>query len=265
MGALRKFLLEALDSMDEEAWVPGRWMPGEGEPVSRDDAERLGEADDDLEETDLRMLGDGRGPGDPDEENEKIADHLRGDEEKTSLGDPPDEVMGEGLLRRELRRFFLQEGPAGASGSDPQGAKGAYAAFDMDRDHGNVAQMQGAWYRSPGREAGQDGDPFRVADPFARLGFHPPEAGNDPTASPPAADGETGAQARLAPPIWQLSAGGDTSSVLGANARPASGGVGSDGEQEEGTEGTEGEGGGSEEGTPEGGKPGQGRPQRGRD
>lgn len=265
MGDLRRFLCEALDSMDEEAWVPGRWMPGEGEPSSPEDADRLGEVDVDLDETDLRMVGDGKGPGDKDRDDEKIASHLRGDEEKQALGDPPSEVTGEALLRRELRSFFLQEGPAGASGSDPREPRGAYSAFDMARDHGDAEALSSPWYKSPGRPAGQDGDPYRAADPFTQLGFHPPKACNDPTASPPGADGEDGVRSRLAPPIWQLSAGGDTSSVLGANAHPAGGEVGSGDEQEEDAEGSEGEGGGGEEGSPEGDEQGAGRPQRGRD
>ena len=199
MGTLRRFLREALDSMDEEAWVPGRWMPGEGEPVSHDDADRLGEGDDDdLDETDLRMMGDGKGPGDDAVDDLKIADHLRGDGEKRSLGDPPAETVGEALLRRELRKFFLQEGPAGASGTDPREPGAAYGGFDMARDHGDAEGLSSPWYRSPGRPAGEDGDPYRGPDPYAQLGFHPPKAGADPTASPPGADGEQGAQARLA-------------------------------------------------------------------
>jgi len=196
----------------------------------------------------------------------EIADHLRGTDEKQALGDPPDETVGEALLRRELKRFFLQEGPAGASGSDPREPKGAYSAFDMDRDHGDVDRLSSPWYKSPGRPAGEDGDPFRGPDPYSQLGFHPPKAGADPVASPPGADGEQGVQARLAPPIWQLTAGGDTSSVLGANAHPTSNEVGSDGEPEEGEEGDGPEGeDGSEEGEAQGGQQGQGRPERGRD
>ena len=247
LGVLRSYLREVTAAIDEEAWVPGRWMPGEGEPVSHEDAERLGETDE-INET------------------LKLAAHLRGPDDKTSLGDPPDETMrNEALLRRELRRFFMQEGPAGASGSDPREPKGAYAPFDMVRDHTGTEDPTDAWYRSPGREPGGDGDPFRGPDPYAQLGFHPPKAGDDPTASPPAADGQTGAQARLAPPIWQLSAGSDTSTVLGAGAKPASSDVGSDGEQEEGTEGEDGTDGDAEEGSPEGGQQGPGRPERGRD
>ena len=35
--------LEEDDELDEEAWVPGRWMPGSGEPMSKNDAEKLGD------------------------------------------------------------------------------------------------------------------------------------------------------------------------------------------------------------------------------
>jgi hypothetical protein len=34
----------------EEAWVPGRWMPRQGEPVDRDDLDDLGENDSELNE-----------------------------------------------------------------------------------------------------------------------------------------------------------------------------------------------------------------------
>ncbi len=241
LGALRKFLHEALDNVD-----------------------RLGESDD-LDETDLRMMGDDKGPGDGELDGEKMADHLRGNEEKRALGDPPSETMGEALLRRELKKFFMQEGPAGASGSDPREPRGSYSTFDMARDHGDAEGLSSPWYKSPGRPAGEDGDPYRSADPYSQLGFHPPKAGADPTASPPGAGGEQGTQARLAPPIWQLSAGSDTSSVLGANAHPASSEVGSDGEQEEGEGSTGLESGDTdEEGEAQGGQQDQGRPQRGR-
>jgi hypothetical protein len=264
LGVLRSYLREALSRVDEEAWMPGRWYPSEGEPVDPADAERLGETDE-MDETDARMQGDGRGPGDTDA-NEKIASHLRGDEDKTSLGDPDDETMRtESALRRELRRFFLQEDPAAASGSDPTKPGGAYSAFDMTRDHTGTDDLSATWYRSPGREPGGDGDPFRGPDPYAQLGFHTPKAQNDPTASPPGADGEVGTQARLAPPIWQLSAGSDTSKVLGAGARAGGSDVGSDGEQKEDTEGAEDGDDTGEEGSPEGGEQGQGHPQRGGD
>jgi hypothetical protein len=35
--------LEEEDELDEEAWVPGRWIPGDGEPVSKRNAEKLGD------------------------------------------------------------------------------------------------------------------------------------------------------------------------------------------------------------------------------
>jgi len=35
--------LEEDDELDEEAWVPGRWMPDSGEPMSKKDAEKLGD------------------------------------------------------------------------------------------------------------------------------------------------------------------------------------------------------------------------------
>lgn len=128
-----------------------------------------------------------------------------------ALGLSDDEV-----LCLDMRRFFLQEDQA----TPGVAHVGAYTPFDMERDH--MGKTSTPWYRSPGLAAGADGDPSRPADPHAYLGMHPPAAQQDPTASPPAASGEGGTAARLAPPIWQLSAGSDTSKVLGANATKSS-------------------------------------------
>lgn len=258
------------DPLDEEAWAPGRWYPNQGEPLTGAEAEGLGDPigmpggnDDDLDEgsggldeTDARIEGDDLIDGDlaVDDAHDgmKVASHLRNPEEQLTLGDPPDQ-QGESLVRdteelaEEVRRFFrglrvgrqvarLVEEPAAGSLSDPVGAKGFYSDFDMSRDHGDVAQAQGAWYRSPGRSPGGDGDPFRGPDPYSQLGFHPPAGERTPDNSPPATMGQTGAQARSAPPIWQLSAGGDTSKALGANARGE--GVGSTGDEQEAGEET---------------------------
>lgn len=245
LGLLRSYLREAL--LFEEAMTPGRWYGGE-EPEGWD-RERVGDPLG-MDETDARMEGDGLGPTQPDPNEEvklDIADHLRGDEEKISLGNAPDETMEESLAN-DIRSYFLQEGPAGAGVVDPREPKGFYTSFDMTKDHTGTDDLSATWYRSPGRQAGGDGDPFRSSDPHAQLGFHPPKAQNDPVASPPAADGETGVAARLAPPIWQLSAGGDTSKVLGAGAKPDTGGGESGDESEKSETGTGAEG--------EGGKPG---------
>ena len=249
LGLLRSYLLEVL--LSEEAMTPGRWYGGE-EPEGYD-RERVGDPLG-MDETDARMQGDGLGPTeeDPNDDGIEIADHLRGDEEKTSLGDPPDETMEESLST-DIRDFLLQEEPAAAGAVDPREPKGFYTPFDMTRDHTGTDDLSATWYRSPGRQAGGDGDPFRSSDPHAQLGFHPPKAQNDPTASPPAADGEIGTAARLAPPIWQLSAGGDTSKVLGANAKADTGGGESeDGQGEEDAGGEGGEGTDEEGGSPEG-------------
>jgi len=54
---LRRIIREALE---EQGWVPGRWYPGSGEPVSDEDVERMGNSgfleleeldEEDLEET----------------------------------------------------------------------------------------------------------------------------------------------------------------------------------------------------------------------
>jgi hypothetical protein len=207
----------------EQAWMPGRWLPSDGEPVSGPESERL---DPGVSESDARIEGDDRGPGgNPDDD---VAEHLVDDEEGRGLGDPVAESLG---LELEFLDFFLQEGPAGASGSDPRDAKGAYAPFDMVRDHTGTDDISATWYRSPGREAGTSGDPYRGEDPNAQIGMHPKDT--DPTTTPPAAAGTGGIAARRAPAIWQLSAGSDTSKVLGADAKPSSGG---DDHEEEGSD-----------------------------
>lgn len=150
--------------------------------------------------------------------------------------DPSDDDV----LLHDMHRFFLQE-----AGEGVPAHVGAYAPFDMERDHTGKASTP--WYRSPGLATGGDGDPGRTGDPHAYLGMHPPAAQKDPSASPPAATGQAGTAARLAPPIWQLTAGSDTSKVLGANARPGAAEVPSeDGTEEDnagsgGTQGEEGE------------------------
>jgi hypothetical protein len=255
-------LYEAI--LREEAMVPGRWYGGE-EPEGYD-RERIG-TEVGMGETDARMVGDDVGAGgiQPEDGDFDISDHLRGDEEKVSLGDAPDETMMESI-DDELRAYFLQEaesagGPPETDTVTPAPATGFYTPFDMARDHTGTDDLSSTWYRSPGRAAGGDGDPSRPSDPHAYLGFHPPKAGNDPTASPPAAGGETGTSARLAPPIWQLSAGSDTSKVLGANAKAAPAGGESGDESEEAQAGEDGDldGDGTEDESGEGKAPGGAR------
>lgn len=226
LGLLRRYLYETV--LSEESMVPGRWYGGEDPDSS--DLERMGD-EIGMGETDDRMVGDDAGAGttrSTEDGDFDISDHLRSDEEKISLGNPPDETMEEEFYR-ELKSYFLQE--------EQEISKGFYTPFDMIRDHTGTDDLSATWYRSPGREAGSEGDPFRGNDPYAQLGFHPPKAQSDPTASPPAADGESGVSARLAPPIWQLSAGSDTSKVLGANAKADTSSV----ESNDGSEETQGE------------------------
>jgi len=171
-----------------------------------------------------------------------------------ALGLSDDEV-----LRLDMRRFFLQEDQAMGAPAHV----GAYTPFDMERDHTGKASTP--WYRSPGLAAGADGDPSRPADAHAYLGMHPPAAQQDPTASPPAASGEGGTAARLAPPIWQLSAGSDTSKVLGANAKPSASSVPSADGTEEGDPGDTQDGEGAETGEAQGQEQDRRGAQRGRD
>ena len=258
-GHLPNELPPSASLVDEEAWVPGRWMPGEGEPVDPEGMERMGEPCG-MDETDAFTQDDGLGNGepdrnDPDSDEFDIADHLKGDKDKTALGDPPpdEEVVEMRILNRQIRQYLLQEYPAGAGMVDPtKKPMGFYTDFDMEKDHHTGDDIQGTWYKSPGRAPGSDGDPFRGPDPYAQLGFHPPDRKD--TTSHPAVNGEEGNAARRAEPAWQLTGGGDTSSMLGANAHPASSEVGSQdepGNSEEGTEGEE-----SEESSQEGDEPG---------
>lgn len=225
--------------VNQQAMVPGRWYGGE-EPDGAE-RERLGD-ENGMDEADARMIDDNRGPteddpNDPDQGD--MAVHLRGDEERTCLGTPKREEMGTlalgevAQLNREIRRYMqqLHEEPAVASVStDPTDTRGLYTAFDMAKDHGTGDEIQGTWYRSPGREAGLDGDPFRGTDPQQQLGFH--VAKKDST-SPPAVSGEEGMDARRVKDPWPLGGGSDTSKMLGANARPDSVGSGDDGEGSE--------------------------------
>lgn len=206
LGTLRRLIIE-------QAWVPGRWYPSEGEYIDDEDLNRLGSSDG-LDETDDRMVDDDKGPGIPDfDDKEELADHLE-DDEMLALGE------NYKILHHELRQFFLQEDDKG----------GFYTPFDMTKDHTGTDDLSSTWYRSPGRSPGSDGDPFRSDDPHSQLGFHTPD--NNATASPPSVSGKEGIAARDVPPIWQLSAGSNTAAVLGANAKSTNNGVPSENGQE---------------------------------
>jgi len=238
--------------MREQGWVPGRWFPNGLEPEPYDH-ERLGDpsglpsgAQGDMDETDDRMVGDDKGNGIPDPQDEdglKMAPHLKGDEEKTSLGDPPEEkpesLFGEvAWVTTAVKQYLLQEYPAGAGMVDPvEPPKGFYADYDAERDHGSPEQIQGMYYGTPGRPMGTEGDPRRPEDAAATLKMHCDDT--EPTTVHPAAMGMDGVAARRAPEIPELTGGGDTSTMLGANAKP--GGEEVDSEDDESEEGEEGE------------------------
>jgi hypothetical protein len=245
--------------LGEEAWVPGRWFPNglEAEPYDHD---RLGSPDgmpEDMDETDDRMVGDGKGNGIPDPEagddDLKMSPHLKGDEDKTSLGDVPEEKpdhhLGENTdcdwLASAIRSYMQQkplvlEYPAGAGMVDPiEPPKGFYSDFDMSRDHHDGDDIHGFAYNSPARPMGTDGDPRREEDPQSQLRMH--VNGIPTTAVHPSVSGEEGWAALKAPEIPSLTGGSDTSATLGANAY--SGGVESGDGSEEGEEGEEDQGG----------------------
>ena len=77
-----------------------------------------------------------------------------------------------GAIRKVIREALLREfgEPSGASGSDPTDAKGFYP-YDIERG----ADIHGFWYKSPGRQVGEDGDPYRSSDAAAYIGMKKPE------------------------------------------------------------------------------------------
>lgn len=224
-------------ALDEETWFPGHWMPNYDD-MPPEDVERVGQPlgePDPVDETDDRMVGDGKGNGLPDPNEggiDDIAGHLKGDEDKIALGDPPlDEVVEAAWLNREIKRYLLQEGPAGAGMVDPTDVHGFYTPFDMEKDHMGTDDLSATWYKSPGWEPGGDGDPYRGPDPYAQMGFHPPAGLDDPTTTPPGVSGEEGFAALRAPVDWTLGIGGDTTKIGGVEAPGPE--VGEEGESEE--------------------------------
>ena len=69
----------------------------------------------------------------------------------------------------QLRKLIRETLGAGASGSDPTDVKGFYP-YEIERG----TDIQGFWYRSPGRSMGSDGDPGRPGDAAEYIGFKPP-------------------------------------------------------------------------------------------
>ena len=65
-----------VERLGEEAWVPNRWIPGEGDCVDDEDLERMGSPSG-MDEVDARIEGDN--------EDEGMSKHLRDD---VSLGEP---------------------------------------------------------------------------------------------------------------------------------------------------------------------------------
>ena len=119
------------ETLEEEAIVPGAWM-GPHDDMTSKDKERLGNR--------------GFLVPDLDEEVDEDVSHL-------------DEI-------RQFINLFL-ESPAGPGvAADPTDVKGFYP-YEIDRG----VDIQGFWYRSPGRSAGGDGDPGRPSDAAEYIGF----------------------------------------------------------------------------------------------
>lgn len=71
---------------------------------------------------------------------------------------------------RELRRIIrklLQEGPSGPGVTADPTEKSGFYPYEIDRG----VDVQGYWYRSPGRSPGSDGDPGRPSDAAEYIGF----------------------------------------------------------------------------------------------
>ena len=81
------------------------------------------------------------------------------------------------IIREELIREYGQA--TAASGTDPMDAKGFYP-HEMERR----VDIQGYWYKSPGRPMGSDGDPFRPADAAEYIGMKPPAGGEGEESAP---------------------------------------------------------------------------------
>jgi len=96
-----------------------------------------------------------------------------------------------GRLRRLIREAIVTETlGASASGTDPTDHKGFYP-YEIERG----TDIHGFWYRSPGREPGSDGDPFRPSNAAQYIGQQPPD---DNTVNTP---GEDAAEDMEAEPI----------------------------------------------------------------
>lgn len=77
-GHLPEELPGNMEPVDEEAWMPGRWAPFDGEPVTKANAEKLGNPSGaEVEEADARVEGDSDDDG--------MSAHLRTD---VGLGQP---------------------------------------------------------------------------------------------------------------------------------------------------------------------------------
>ena len=83
-------------------------------------------------------------------------------------------MSGITVLRRYIREMLIREyGEAtGASGTDPTNPEGFYP-YEIERG----TDVQGYWYRSPGRPMGSDGDPFRPGDAAEYIGMKAPAGG----------------------------------------------------------------------------------------
>jgi len=69
-----------------------------------------------------------------------------------------------------LRELIRETLGASASGADPTDVKGFYP-YEIERG----TDIHGFWYRSPGRAAGGDGDPYRASNAAQYIGQQPPD------------------------------------------------------------------------------------------
>ena len=68
---------------------------------------------------------------------------------------------------RKIIRSVLKEGPSGPGVTADPTEKSGFYPYEITRG----VDIQGYWYKSPGREPGTEGDPGRPTDAAEYIGF----------------------------------------------------------------------------------------------
>ena len=203
---MRKIIREVLE---EEAWLPGRWYPGQAEPVTDDEIETMGTGGMGLHRKDRSHRSDDIAAAGLDEEDLDESDLDEAKKKKglwanihakRKRGERPARPGEKGYPKtldietqelKELRAFIrhsvLLENPCGPGvAADPTDVKGFYP-YELERG----VDIQGYWYKSPGDKGSSD--PMRPEDPQEYVGQKPPA---DSAVNTPGAD----AAEDMAPP-----------------------------------------------------------------